>query len=81
MFHVCLLIVELLLLFTSVALFSVFYVSEDTSPLVSAAPTAFSSGVNPLPSVIFVYQPISDSERIIPGLFLHSGFNVIEFDD
>ena len=77
----CVLLVESMLFFPSVALFTVLFVSVDPSPLVSAAPPTFASGVDPLPSVIVAYHPIASSEQTIPGLFLPFGVNIIEFDD
>ena len=81
LFPVRLLIVELYLLFPSVALFPVLCVYVDPSPLVSAAPPSFASGVYPLLFFIFVYHPIVDSERTIPGLFLRFGVKIFKFDN
>ena len=69
------------MLFLSVALFTVLYVSVDTYQLVSAATPAFASGFDPLPSFIVTDHPITDSERTIPGLFLPFGIKIIKFDD
>ena len=81
LFTVRLLIFESLMLFTSVALFPVLSVSVDIYPLVSSSPPAFASGVDPLPFVIVADHPITDSERMIPGLFLPLRVKIIEFDD
>ena len=78
-FTVHLLIVESLLLFMSVALFTL--LSVDNYPLVSVSPPAFASGFDPPPLAIVTDHPIADSDRKIPGLFLPFGFNIVEFDD
>ena len=74
---VLMLIVESFLLFKSVALFPVLSVSIDPSLLVSAAPPAFASGVDPLTFVISADHSITKSERTIPGLFLPSGSRLL----
>ena len=80
-FTVCLVIVESLMLFTSVALLHVLSVSVDPSPLVSAAPSAVASVVNPLLFVIVADHPITGSEQKIPGLFLPFRVKIFDFDD
>ena len=77
----CVLLVESTLLFKPIELFHVLFVSIDISPLVSTDPPIFASGVDPLPSFIVADHPIYDSERKIPGLFLHFGVKIIGFDD
>ena len=81
LFPVCLLIFESLLFFSSVTFYPVLSVSVYPSPLVSAAPPAVASGVDPLMFVIVADHPIADSERTIPGLFLPFGVKIFEFSD
>ena len=75
------LLVESLLLFTSIVLFPDSFVYVDCSPLVSDAPPKFASGLDPLQSIIFTDHPFDYIERTIPGFFLPFGVNVIKFDD
>ena len=77
----CVLLVESLMLFPSVALFLQLFLSVDTSPLVSAAPPEFASGVYPIPSIIVIDHPIFNSYMTIPELFLPFGVNIINFGD
>ena len=81
LFPVPFIIIESLLLYPSVELFPELSMSVDPYLLVSAAPKAFASGVDPLPFVIVTDHPISDSERTIPGLFLLFGVRIINFGD
>ena len=81
LFPVSLLIAESLMLFLSVVLFPVLYLFVNLSPLVSAAPPAFASIVNPLPIVIVADRPISDSERKIHELFPPFGVKIIEINE
>ena len=69
------------MLFPSVAFFPAFSMSVDPPPLISAAPPAFSFGVNLLSFVIVADHHMANSERTIPGLFLHFGVKIIKFDD
>ena len=76
LFPVCMLIVELLMLFPSVAFFRVLFVSVDPSPLVSDDPPVFASEVDPLPLIIVADHLISNSERKIHGFFLGQDYPV-----
>ena len=63
-----------------IALIPVLSVSIDPSQLVSAAPPAVASGVDPMLFFIVADHPISDSERNIPGLFLPFGVKIFDFN-
>ena len=81
LFPVCLLIVDQLLLFPSVALIPVLYVSVDPSPLVSAAPPAVAYGVDLLIFFVVADHPIANSEWMITGLFLPVRVSILKFNN